>query len=135
MQGVSPSAGQSGQDDEEHAIVVVEPRALNAATQHDELLSEQGVLGNCSCIALPPASLQSSVRSSDRVRVRSPAAPATNAAAEHAGRSQRLNARPRATIRAKTWFVITVARYVAEDDRPSWEPLLAGRVKLRRPAA
>ncbi|MFZ0255269.1 MAG: hypothetical protein WAN46_06440 [Gammaproteobacteria bacterium] len=41
-----PSAGQSGQDEYEQAVVVAEPRPLDAATQADELLTQQGVVRN-----------------------------------------------------------------------------------------
>ena len=46
VQGVSPSAGQSGQGEEEHAVVAVEPRPLDAATQYDELLTQRQILGD-----------------------------------------------------------------------------------------
>ncbi len=44
-QGVSPSTVQSGEREKHQAVVAVESRPPDAATQYDDLLSEQGVLG------------------------------------------------------------------------------------------
>ena len=45
VQSVPPSAAQPGQDEQEQAIIVVEPRSSDAATQDDDLLTEQSILG------------------------------------------------------------------------------------------
>ena len=45
MQGVPPSAAQPGQDEQEQAVIVVDPRSPDAAAQHDDLLTEQGIFG------------------------------------------------------------------------------------------
>ena len=44
VQGFSPAARQSSQDEQEQAVVAVQPRAFDVATQHDDLLTKQGVL-------------------------------------------------------------------------------------------
>ena len=46
MQRVAPSVSQAHQDEEEQAIVAVEARPVDVATQHDNLLTEQRVLGH-----------------------------------------------------------------------------------------
>ena len=43
MQSVSPPSGEPGQGEKEHALVAVEPRPLDVATQCDDLLTQQGV--------------------------------------------------------------------------------------------
>jgi len=45
VQGVPPSAAQSGQDEQKQAVIVVEPRSPDAATWHDDPLAEQSNLG------------------------------------------------------------------------------------------
>lgn len=45
LQGVSPSAAQPGQDEQEQAVIAVDPRSADTATEHDHLLTEQRILG------------------------------------------------------------------------------------------
>ena len=72
-----------------------------------------------------------SARSSDRVRARSPAAPATNIAPVRAGRSKRRSARP---MRAGTTTVIRFKSMVALRESSGWvtsmETGLVGRSQL-----
>ena len=42
---VSPSAGEPGQDEQEHAVLAVKPRSPDAATEHNDLLTQQSILG------------------------------------------------------------------------------------------
>lgn len=44
-QGASPSTVQSGEREKHQAVVAVESRPPDATTQYDDLLSEQGILG------------------------------------------------------------------------------------------
>ena len=46
MQCVAPAASQPGQEEQEQTVVAVQPRSLDAPPKHDDLLTEQGVLGN-----------------------------------------------------------------------------------------
>jgi hypothetical protein len=40
VQGVSPSAAQPVQDEQEQAVIAVDPRSADTATEHDHLLTE-----------------------------------------------------------------------------------------------
>jgi len=59
LQGVSPSAAQPGQDEQEQAVIAVDPRSADTATEHDHLLTEQRILGQefRSCAGEIPATL------------------------------------------------------------------------------
>jgi hypothetical protein len=46
VQGVPPSAAQPSQDEQEQAIMAMDPRSPDTATEHDELLTEQRILGH-----------------------------------------------------------------------------------------
>jgi len=45
MQCVAPSSSQPRQDEQEQAIVVVQARPVDLAAEHNDLLTEQRVLG------------------------------------------------------------------------------------------
>ncbi len=92
VQGLPPAARQSRQYEQEKTVVTVEPRALDAATQHDDLLTNYKAF---------------STSSSERVRVRSRDAPTVKIATERAGRSKRWSAWPKATNRAAIGFKST----------------------------
>lgn len=45
MQCLPVAAGQAGKDEQQHTVIAVQPRSLTSTLQHDDLLTEQGVLG------------------------------------------------------------------------------------------
>ena len=46
VKGVPPSAAQPGQDEQEQAILAMDSRSPDTATEHDDLLTEQSILGH-----------------------------------------------------------------------------------------
>jgi hypothetical protein len=48
LQAVPPSAARPGRDEQEQAVIAVDPWSPDTATEHDHLLTEQRIFGNVS---------------------------------------------------------------------------------------